>query len=239
MLQKVWIESAKFFEYLIKEPLPPVPPMKQFKKKNPEFPELSRYDVDPGDEFWNQLPVNPIPPKPATRVNFEELGKIAEELHYEKHDLLENVISDLRDGAHTMVNGVGLKETNCGPSSKALIHGERTLDAVISWQKKGFLAGPFKLPPFKKLKVSSLIAVEKPNGDIRPCVNLSGPKGSSYNDGIKESEVDKMWPMHNATARAVAWCILACGRNAELEKGDQEAAYKNVPIKLDQLPRAS
>ena len=130
---------------------------------------------------------------------------------------------------------MGLKETNCGPSSKALIHGERTLDAVISWQKKGFLAGPFKLPPFKKLKVSSLIAVEKPNGDIRPCVNLSGPKGASYNDGIKESEVDKMWPMRNATARAVAWCIVACDRNAELGKADQEAAYKNVPIKLDQL----
>ena len=103
MLRKLWIESAKFFEYLLKEPLPPVPPMKQFKKKNPEFPELSEYDADPGDGFWNHLPVNPIPCNPATRVNFEELERMAEELHYEKLILLENVISDLRDGADTMV----------------------------------------------------------------------------------------------------------------------------------------
>ena len=121
-LIRIWIESARFIEFLLDEPLPPPPPLKEFKKKNPEFEKLDRYDLDPGDTFWNRLPVNPIPTSPTTRVNFTKLEEIALDLGYTKLDLLYAVISNLRDGADTMVGGVGLTETYCEPSGKALFH---------------------------------------------------------------------------------------------------------------------
>jgi hypothetical protein len=60
-------------------------------------------------------------------------------------------------------------------------------DALAGWIKAGFVAGPFAKPPLKKLRVNPLMAAE-----VRPILNLSAPKGYSFNDAVDPFGVDKL-----------------------------------------------
>ena len=55
--------------------------------------------------------------------------------------------------------------------------------------KLGVIVGPFPCSPWPDLKINGLMAVVKPNGNIRPCVNLSALAKVSFNDGIDKSEL--------------------------------------------------
>ena len=46
---------------------------------------------------------------------------------------------------------------------------------LASQIKKKAIAGPFKEQPYAKLKINGLMAVERPDGDIRPVLNLLAP----------------------------------------------------------------
>lgn len=235
MFQEKWREMRHLLELCASESHPGREKIPPFQKKNLEIPRLSTYKNDPGESFWEKFPFNPLPNKPSTPVDTDVLEEIAQSLGYD-NPVLAAVLKDLREGADTEVGEKGREATVSPPTKSAMDHGERTLDAVLSWLKKGFLAGPFKCNPFMvPLKESSLMAREKINGDIRPVLDLSSPKGRSYNEGIDEKSIRELWPTHMATAKQFAKEVFACGEGSELGKGDQDAAYKNIPIAVDQL----
>jgi hypothetical protein len=67
----------------------------------------------------------------------------------------------------------GLIEKNA-PS--AIENGKFMTDVLVTWVKKGFVAGPFVVPPMEGFRGNPLMAaVQKTK--VRPILNLSSPKG--------------------------------------------------------------
>jgi hypothetical protein len=61
-------------------------------------------------------------------------------------------------------------------------------DVLATWLKKGFVAGPFKQPPCDGFRANPLMAAVQKN-KVQPILNLSFPKGSSFNDAVKETKI--------------------------------------------------
>ena len=76
-------------------------------------------------------------------------------------------------------------------------HGALLTDTIATWVNKGFVAGPFDTPPLPGFRENPLGAVER-NGKVRPILNMSGPAGSSFNDNVKEEELERL---HMGTAK--------------------------------------
>ncbi len=78
-----------------------------------------------------------------------------------------------------------LREKNA-PS--AIENGAAMTDVLATWLKKGFVAGPFERPPCDGFRANPLMAAVQKN-KVQPILNLSSPKGSSFNDAVKETEI--------------------------------------------------
>ena len=172
-------------------PLAPRPPPKNFYPKNPEISTLNDYTSSPPQSHWSQWPFTPIPKNIVTPVNVEVFSNFVKATAGPMRARLEEVLSDLRFGADTLVRGVGRSVTSSSNAPSAIEAGPRTSDALASMVKLGFIAGPFKEPPVPDPKVNGLMAVNKPDGSIRPCVNFSAPKDFSFNHGIDKED---LWP---------------------------------------------
>ena len=125
------------------------------------------------------------------------------------------------------------KVSSNAPSSFAA--GVRTTDAIASMIKLGFISGPFDSDPFQDIggsKISGLMAVEKPDGSIRPVLNLSAPKGTSFNDGVCE---ELLFKARMCSAKMFCSVLWSAGARSTLIKKDQKNAYKYVPTRMDQL----
>jgi hypothetical protein len=62
-------------------------------------------------------------------------------------------------------------------------------DVLATWLKKGFVAGPFDSPPCEDFRPNPLMAAIQ-RFKVRPILNLSSPKGGSFNDAVNDHEVD-------------------------------------------------
>jgi hypothetical protein len=109
--------------------------------------------------------------------------------------------------------------------------GEEVLDTVASWVKSKFVSGPFDQPPLPKFRVNPLMAIDQ--GDkVRIVLNVSSPKGLSFNDNIDQSTVERV---NMTSARNVAYLVHDAGRNAVMSKIDKRDAYKLVPAPIADL----
>ena len=207
--------------------------------KNPEVPILKSYKNDPGPDFWKHLPFNPLPEPdcpytPIDVICFKEL--------YEEHEiLLKNWVksmalktfSDIEFGADSLVdcdNVQPLYDVNSKSMYRPDI-GSFYTDTLTTMLKKQFVAGPFDEPPFDNLRVNSLFCVEQPN-KLRPILNLSAPKGISFNDMI---EPGKMTKVVMSSPVNVARKISILGRQTFMSKIDHVSAYKLIPTKYGHL----
>ena len=94
---------------------------------------------------------------------------------------------------------------------------------------KGFVTGPFDFPPVEGFRPNPLAAVVR-NGKVRPVLNMSGPKGKSFNNSVNK---DKMEKLHMGTAKKFRYTLLEAGENARFSKFDIKDAYKLVPAKVE------
>ncbi len=109
-------------------------------------------------------------------------------------------------------------------AASAFEFGEYLTDNIASWVKGGVVAGPFKKPPLRKFRVNPLMAVHQKN-KVRPILNLSSPKGSSFNDAVDPLRLKKL---KMSSARMFADAITQAGRNAVFAKYDIRDAYKLI-----------
>ncbi len=79
----------------------------------------------------------------------------------------------------------------CKNAKSAYIHGESLSDTLADWVVKKFVAGPFDQPTVKRFRVNSLLMVPQKD-KVRRVVNMSIPKGASFNDNIKEFGPEKV-----------------------------------------------
>ena len=90
---------------------------------------------------------------------------------------------------------------------------------------KGFVTGPFETPPVPGFRANPLGVVVR-NGKVRPILNMSGPKGASFNDNV---EGEKLERLHMGTAKEFSFLLRDAGTGAKFSKFDIKDAYKLVP----------
>jgi hypothetical protein len=76
-----------------------------------------------------------------------------------------------------------------------------------------------------------MMAVEQKN-KIRIIMNLSAPKGASYNDAISELSLEKVCM---SAARLFGYSVMDCGTGAKMFKFNMVDAYKTIPATTDDL----
>ena len=91
------------------------------------------------------------------------------------------------------------------------------------------MAGPFETPPVPGFR-ANLLGVVVRNSKVRPILNMSGPRGASFNDNVEESKLEKL---HMGTAKEFSFLFKDAGVGAKFSKFDIQDAYKLVPAKIE------
>ena len=103
-------------------------------------------------------------------------------------------------------------------------------DNVAHWVKQGFVRGPFSKPPLKNFRINPLMAAIQKD-KIRPILNLSAPKGQSFNEAIDPLKLDKLTM---SSPKLFGYTVKLAGKNALMSKFDLVDAYKQIPTAMDQ-----
>jgi hypothetical protein len=90
-----------------------------------------------------------------------------------------------------------------------------------------WVAGLFKSPPLPDFPANCIMSVAR-KSKVRPVVNLSSPKGTSFNDNINKLAVMKV---RMSSAAQFGQSVRAIGQGARITKLDMKDAYKLVPAK--------
>ena len=196
-----------------------------YVRKNTEIPVLENYRVAPDEKFWDTFPKLELPGKPSTRVNTKNLRRLIEEnkskMSEAEFNRASKVMEDLNMGADAYQKG-SLPALCSINSESAYTHGALLTDKIVTWIKEGYVAGPFDSPPMAGFRANPLVAVAR-NNKIRPVINMSGPKGHSFNENLDKSKIEKV---NMTTARQFSYTLKEAGRGAKFSKFDIVDAYK-------------
>lgn len=172
-----------------------LPTRPESKLKCPEIPLLQCYRTPPAESFWDKFPKNDLPDKVVTHIKVEALAK---ELQKASPFLL---LSEKFRGHKTIFFlGHGfpsyqkcqLPALSCENAESAFEFGKEMTDTLGQWTKAGFVSGPFKEPPVKNFRVNTLMMIPQTD-KVRPVLNVSLPKGRSFNDNICEEKLEKVF----------------------------------------------
>jgi hypothetical protein len=137
------------------------------------------------------------------------------------------VVKNIQEGAPSFQKKC-LPPTDVPNSETCYVNGKYLTDTLATWIKNGIVAGPFSSPPCPGFRANS-VAVIKKGAKIRPIINMSEPKGSSFNDNVNEKAVEKVWM---ATGQMFSYTFKEAGKNCVFSKFDLKDAFKNIPAKL-------
>ncbi len=196
--------------------------------KNPEIPGLSDYCVQPNHAFWKVFPTN-YPEGPRRNgVNVKALEELIRSC--ERYWILpekyaaQKAVARLKGFLPIKLSKPlpGIKEKN---AKSALDNGAAMTDVLATWLKKGFVAGPFEQPPRAGFRAKPLMAAVQKN-KVCPILNLSSPKGRSFNDTVDEHEISLLGM---SSAKLFGEAIRKAGQGAIFSKQDIQGAYKLIP----------
>jgi hypothetical protein len=207
---------------------PPSPPVSTPATKCPDVPVLKSYVIPPPPDFWKVFPSLKLPSHPNSVLNYQKLGAIIKgyksSLSLDQIIRAERVLSDLEHGSAVPFL-VDLPAARIPNTPSVAKHGAEFTDTLAWWIRQGYVAGPFAAPPFRNFRTNAMMAVEQKN-KIRIIMNMSAPEGSSYNDAINESALEKV---SMSSARLFGYSIQDCGTGARMWKFDMVDAYKTIP----------
>ena len=195
---------------------------------------MTSYCKNPKETFWQSFPKNELPREVIHSVNvakFGELLKNTEKLLtvFEKQRA-ERCLVNFTKGASSCQK-FPLPACKVENSVSALEFGKEVTDTVVTWIKKGYVAGPFDGPPLPMFRINALKAVDQ-GVKIRPVLNVSLPAGFSFNDNIKKNSMEKVY-MSNA--KRFGYSVCEAGVNAKMSKFDLVDAYKIIPAPICDL----
>jgi hypothetical protein len=204
-------------------------PLKQYVKKCPEIPSLPIYTKPPPPTFWNYFPKNTS----LTKVHTPVRGAIFKqyiELYQDRWAFKQRAIAKL--ALANIVSGTKVKLKKdlpaivCKNAASATRNGEFMTDTIANWVKNEFVSGPFNEPPLPNFRVNMLLAKEE-KCKLRPIINLSAPKGASFNEAVDNTSTLKLTMCSPAIFSQV---LLHAGKNALFAKADLQNAYKLIPV---------
>ena len=202
-----------------------MPPAKKFKP-DLNLPERDDYREPAPKEFWTKYPENT---KTSTKslIDAHTLRRLAMETNYPHLKHLEKIVHGIEHGFKTGCSGKYRYPSVAKNTPSAYVDGVKVTDAIGSWIKKDFVRGPVtreKLP--QNAKVSAIMTRSKPNGKVRVILNLSGPKGSSVNEGIDPQE----FPATMSSTTEWVKVLTRAGRGCLITKVDWADAYKHLAV---------
>jgi hypothetical protein len=201
------------------------------EKKFPKIPKLSDYNIDPSEDFWNYFPKRDLPNAIESAVNHSRIrfyltaAKPFLTVHQWKRGI--RLVDELENGAPSFQLSE-LPPVTVPNNQTALKYGEHLTDKIASWVDSGFVVGPFSCPPMAGFRANTLIATCR-NNSVRPIINMSEPKGTSFNDNLNEKAMEKVWM---STAKSFSYKLISVGKNCLISKYDLKDAYKNIPARM-------
>jgi hypothetical protein len=212
--------------------LPPAVPPPPLVKKCPEVPTLANYKVKPGPEFWKAFPQASLSTSVSTRVRVDILkARVAAMTgKWTRHQMARGAraIRNLEEGAEAFQKRP-LPALSVPNAESAYTHGELITDSIATWVKAGILAGPFMSPPLPHFRANSICAIDQKD-KVRLVLDMSRPKGRSFNDNISKRHVGRI---SMATAQSFSYKLLEAGKAAVMSKQDMKDAYKLIPAKAE------
>jgi len=200
---------------------------KTWERKNAEIPILPVYNCNPEPEFWDSFPNSKDYFKKRSPVNYKMFRKYVNRcwVGWNRHEraVAKKALRNLRQGAFTRLNRE-LGAQKCRNAKSAEKFGAQMTDTLATWIKRGFVRGPFNEPPGKLFRENPLMAVEQPT-KIRPIMNLSAPKGRSFNEAVDMNFVKKL---RMSTPRKFGELLLDLGGEGVMSKYDISDAYKLI-----------
>jgi hypothetical protein len=195
---------------------------------------LSNYAAVASPSFWKGYPSRSLPFKPTTRISTKVLAKkisaVKNQWTVHQKTTANAAYKSLTEGANAYqeceLPGEIMKNA---PS--IIQHGNSFTTTLKEWIEKGFVAGPFFSPPMAHFRANVLMAEEQKD-KVRPILNLSSPKGSSFNCNVKKLAVPKTY---QSSARLFGQTLLKVGHGALMSKMDMRDAFKLVPARIQDL----
>jgi len=200
--------------------------------KNPEIKILNSYNSKPDNEFWESFPNN-YPKKTRCTVKTSKLKSYIQKCWFNwtrsQRGVAKKALKRAQGKMEVPLNKNlgGLKTKN---SKSAVENGVLMTDTIGSWIKKNFVAGPYKTPPFKDFRINPLMAAVQKN-KVRPIMNLSSPKGRSFNDAVDSMKFEKL---KMSSPKLFGESIVKAGKGAVFSKSDIKDAFKLIPNAEDQ-----
>jgi hypothetical protein len=204
-------------------------PLKQYAKKCPEIPSLPTYTKAPPPTFWNYFPKNTSLTKVHTPVRGAILKQYIE-LYQNRWAFKQRAIAKL--ALANILSGTKVKLKKhlpaivCKNATSATRNGAFMTDTIGNWIKNEFVSGPFTEPPLPNFRVNMLLAKEE-KCKLRPIINLSAPKGASFNEAVNNTTTLKLTMCSSAIFSQV---LLHARKNALFAKADLQNAYKLIPV---------
>ncbi len=219
--------SWKLIEDWCRKPFTHGRPLDSHVKKSSKYDHMDF--TKPGTkEFWASFPSRAIPEKVSTRIDVDwleaEIESLEDSMTVHERDMATRAIRQLREGApaYQIADLPGEIMKNSASITKC---GAAFTETLEQWIIDGYVAGPFMEPPLADFRANSLMAVEQKD-KIRPVVNMSHPKGRSFNDNVDKLAVGKATM---SSAKQFGQTVRAAGRGAIMSKMDMKDAYKLVP----------
>jgi hypothetical protein len=204
-----------------------------YTKKCPEIPVLKNYGTVKDKGFWGKFPKfkpkNPVGSKIRLSVLDGFVKKCWPDWTRHQRISASRCIQIMTHGAVTeLVRPLG--PLNSRNAKSAMVHGEMMTDTIAVWVKKQMVVGPFRKAPLQNFHANPLMVVAQ-RSKVRPILNLSSPKGSSFNDAVNELAVPKLTM---SSAKLFGEAMLRAGKNAVFAKYDIQDAYKLIPGRQEQ-----
>ncbi len=204
-------------------------PLRHYVKKCPEIPTLATYTRPPPPSFWNYFPKNTS----ITTVHTPVKGGILKQyiqLYQNRWAFRQRAVAKL--AVENILTGTKVKlksrlpPVTCKNATSATRNGAFMTDTIANWVKSKFVSGPFSEPPLPNFRTNMLLAKEE-KAKLRPIINLSAPKGASFNEAVDTTTTLKLTMCSPAIFSQV---LLHAGKNALFAKADLQNAYKLIPV---------
>ena len=119
----------------------------------------------------------------------------------------------------------------CKNSSNLAESGERVSDTIAQGISKGFIAGPFISEPLDKFRSNTMTGI-KQKDKLRLVMDLSRPENECYNENIIPFSSRSV---SMSSPKQFSFSLLESGHGAVMSKHDWKDAYKNIPVKIEDL----
>ena len=248
MLRRLLEANADLEAHLMESPLPQA--KRIFTAKYP-IPVLEDYKVDrfPPHYWaeWTRVPLTGSKLQPW--LNVPEFKRQLEQVGIDTtSESVSLILRDLEFGANIVASGMARLPTTERNAKSAFEYGERLQEALQELILQGAMLGPLleEEVDLTTAKVHAMGTKVKPTGKVRSLVDCSKPRlesegtpGYIYNPdypGSLNSTIDNTkFPVNLTNLEEFVRRLLVHGKNSKIVKLHQEAAYRHVPVRKEDL----